>query len=318
MLGVGAAVTGPFVARAQTPGPPRRVGVLIGTRPGDPEGMARLAAFSKGLADVGWVEGRNLHIDVGWLSGDGNLIRAAAADMVALKPDVIFAATTPAVAALKAIAGPIPIIFGQVSDPIGSGFVQSLARPGGNITGLLNFEASLVGKWLELLIALGARRATALFNPQTSNGRYYLEALNAAAASAGVAATAAEVKSDEEIDTAIGELSGNGGLIVMPDGFTSARRHVIIAKAAQHRVPAVYPYPYMATDGGLIAYGVDAIYFYRRAPVFVDRILKGEKPADLPTEQPTKFELVINLKTAAALGLEVPPTLLARADQVIE
>jgi putative ABC transport system substrate-binding protein len=227
-----------LVAHAQAPAVLRRVGVLLATKQGDPEGMVRLAAFTKGLAEAGWTEGRNVHIDVGWLPGDANLIPAAAADMVALKPDVIFAATTPLVAALKAVAGPIPIVFALVSDPIGSGFVQTLARPGGNITGILNFEASLVGKWLEILTALGVRRATALFNPQTSNGKYYLDTLNVASASTGVATTAAEVRSDEEIDAAIGNLRGDGGLIVMPDGFTTARRRVIITKAVQHRVPA--------------------------------------------------------------------------------
>ena len=308
----------PLAARAQQPDRVRRVGVLIATKEGDPEGMARLAAFTQGLADAGWTNGRNVRIDVGWLSGDADLIRAAAAEMVGLKPDVIFAATTPVVAALQKIAGTIPIVFALVSDPIGSGFVQSLARPGGNITGFLNFEASLVGKWLELLAALGVRRTAALFNPKTSNGKYYLDALNAAAAVVGIPAVTAEVQSDDQIDAAIGKLEGDGGLIIMPDGFTAAHRHAIIAKAAQYRVPAVYPYRYMATDGGLIAYGVDAIDFYRRAPAYVDRILKGEKPADLPTEQPTKFELIINLKTAKTLGLAVPATLLARADEVIE
>jgi putative ABC transport system substrate-binding protein len=315
----GAAASVPLSARAQQPAMPvRRVAVLIATKEGDPEGMARLAAFTQGLAGAGWTNGRNLRIDVGWLTGDADLIRAATAEMVGLKPDVICAATTPVVAALQRIAGTIPIVFVQVSDPIGSGFVQSLARPGGTITGFLNFEASLVGKWLELLATLGVRRAAALFNPQTSNGKYYLDALNTAAAAVGVPAAVAEVGSDDGIDAAIGKLEGDGGLIVMPDGFTSTHRRVIIAKAAQYRVPAIYPYRYMATDGGLIAYGVDAIDFYRRAPAYVDRILKGEKAADLPTEQPTKFQLIINLKTAKALGIEIPPTLLATADGVIE
>jgi putative ABC transport system substrate-binding protein len=296
----------------------RRVGVIVGTKEGDPEGMARLAAFTQGLADLGWVNGSNVRIDVGWLRGDADLIGSATTEMVARKPDVIFAVTTPVVAALQKVAGTIPIIFGLVSDPIGSGFVQSLARPGGTITGFLNFEASLVGKWLELLASLGARRAAALYNPLTSNGRYYLEVLNTAAQTIGIPAVTAEVANDDQIDTAIGKLEGGGGLIVMPDGFTTARRHVIIAKTAEHRVPAVYPYKNMAADGGLMAYGVDAIDFYRRAPAYVDRILKGEKPADLPTQQPTKFQLVVNLKTAKALGLELAPTLLARADEVIE
>jgi putative ABC transport system substrate-binding protein len=315
---VGVAASLPFTARAQQTERVRRVGVLIGTKEGDPEGAARLAAFTQGLANLGWVNGGNVRVDVGWLTGDADQVRSTTTEMVGLKPDVIFAVTTPVVAALQKITGPIPIVFGLVSDPIGSGFVQSLARPGGTITGFLNFEASLVGKWLELLAALGARRAAALYNPLTSNGRYYLEALNSASAKVGVPAIAEEVVDDDQIDAAIGKLTGDGGLIVMPDGFTSARRHVIIAKAAEHRIPAIYPYKYMAADGGLMAYGVDAIDFYRRAPVYVDRILKGEKPADLPTQQPTKFQLVVNLKTAKALGLSVPPTLLAWADDVIE
>src|SRR5665213_636951 len=318
MLAGGAAVTSPIVARAQQPASMRRLGVLMATKQGDTEGLAWLATFTQGLAEAGWSNGRNVRIDVVWLAGNADRIGSAAAEMVALKPDVIFAATTPVVAALQKIAGTIPIVFALVSDPIGSGFVQSLAHPGGTITGFLNFEASLVGKWLELLAALGARRAAALFNPLTSNGKYYLDALNTAAAKIGIPAVSAEVASDDQIDVAIGKLEGNGGLIVMPDGFTSAHRQIIIAKAAQHRVPAIYPYSYMATDGGLIAYGVNTIDFYRRAPAYVDRILKGEKPADLPTEQPTKFQLVVNLKTAKALGLAVPPTLLATADKVIE
>src|SRR5947209_1685029 len=295
-----------------------RVGVLIGTKEGDPEGTARLAAFSQGLRELGWVDGSNVRIDVGWLTGDAEVVQLAAAQMVARKPDVIFAVTSPVVAALQKKAGNIPIIFGLVSDPIGSGFVQSLARPGGTLTGFLNFEASLVGKWLELLAALGARRAAALYNPLTSNGRYYLDSLNTAAANVGVPAVTAEVADDEQIDAAIAKLEAGGSLIVMPDGFTSARRPVILAKAAEHRVPAIYPYRYMAADGGLMAYGVDAIDFYRRAPPYVDRILKGEKPADLPTQQPTTFQFVVNLRTAKALALEMPPTLLARADEVIE
>src|SRR3954454_12394535 len=226
---VGAAVSWPFAARAQKTERMRRVGVIVGTKEGDPEGTARLAAFTQGLADLGWMNGSSVRIDVGGLRGDADLIRSATAEMVALKPDVIFAVTTPVVAALQKIAGTTPIIFGLVSDPIGSGFVQSLARPGGTITGFLNFEASLVGKWLELLAALGARRAAALYNPLTSNGRYYLDALNTAAANVGVPAVTAEVADDEQIDAAIRKLETGGGLIVMPDGFTSARRHVIIA-----------------------------------------------------------------------------------------
>ena len=200
--------------------------------------------------------------------------------------------------------------------------MQSLAHPGGNITGFLNFESSLVSKWLELLkeAAPGVRRGAALFNPQTSNGAYYLDTLRIAAAAVGIPTVTAEVHNDADVDVAIGKLQGDGGLIVMPDGFTSAHRSVIIAKAAQYRVPAIYPYRFMATDGGLIAYGADAIDFYRRAATYVDRILKGEKPSDLPVQQPTKFELVINLKTAKALGLTVPQTATRhrrRGDRVI-
>ena len=224
------------------------------------------------------------------------------------------------IAALQKIAGAIPIVFVLVSDPVGSGFVQSLARPGGNITGFINFELSLVGKWLELLTetAPGVRRITALFNPQTSNGAYYLDTLRKAATAVGVPAAAAEVQNDNDVDVAIAKLQGDGGLIVMPDGFTSAHRQIIIAKAAQYRVPAIYPYGYMAKDGGLIAYGAEAIDFYRRAATYVGRVLNGEKPADLPTQEPTKFEFAVNLKTAKALGLAMPESFLLRADEVIK
>jgi putative ABC transport system substrate-binding protein len=310
----------PLVVRAQQADRVRRVGVLIGTQEGDPEGMTRLAAFEQALAISGWINGSNVHIDVRWLAGDAERIPIETAELVSLQPDAIFAATTPVIAALKKIAGTIPIIFVLVSDPVGSGFVQSLAQPGGNITGFLNFESSLVGKWLGLLTeaAPGVRRVSALFNPQTTNRTYYLDTLRTAAATAGIPTVTAEVHDDNDVDVAIGRLQGDGGLIVMPDGFTSAHRQVIISAAAQYRVPAIYPYGYMATDGGLMAYGAEAIDFYRRAASYVDRILRGEKPADLPVQAPTKFQFIVNLKTAKALGLIVPPTLLATADEVIE
>jgi putative tryptophan/tyrosine transport system substrate-binding protein len=317
----GAAVCWPLATGAQQSGRPRLIAVVIATKEGDPDGEERLAAFEQTLADAGWKNGRDVRFEVRWLGGDPERIRSASEELTKLKPDVIFAGTTPAVAALHKIAGSIPIVFVLVSDPVGSGFVASLAHPGGSITGFLNFEASLVGKWLELLrlAAPSVRRVRALFNPQTSNATYYFETLRNAASAIGVPVVTGQVNNDVDIEVAINDLRGDGGLIVMPDGFTTVHRHVIIAKSAQFRVPAIYPYRAMAAkDGGLIAYGVDAIDFYRRAASYVDRILRGEMAANLPVQAPTKYDLVINLKTAKSIGLNISPTLLATADEVIE
>jgi putative ABC transport system substrate-binding protein len=318
----GTAVAWPFAVRAQQPDRPRRVGVLTPVGENDQEGRSRVAAFRAGLRDLGWTEGGNLHVDYRWAAGDAGRIRAYATELVRLKPDVILANSTPVVAALRGETRSIPIVFSGVSDPIGIGLVESLARPGGHITGFANFEPSIGGKWLEVLkeLATDVRRVVFLFNPRNASWVRIFEEIKAASSLLDVEPIAAGVRDVAEIEKAIDGLAGqpNTGLIVQPDAITTARRQVIVDLVRKHRVPAVYPIRAFATDGGLMVYGVDIVDQFRRAASYVDRILKGTKPADLPVQAPSKFELVINLKTAKALGLEVPPALLARADEVIE
>jgi putative ABC transport system substrate-binding protein len=276
----------------------------------------------EGLQKLGWTEGLNLRIDLRWAAGDADRIRAYAAELVRLKPDVILANSTPVAAALRDKTRSIPIVFSGVSDPIGIGLIESLARPGGHITGFANFEPSIGGKWLQVLkeLAPDVSRVAFLFNPQNASWVHIFEEIKAVASLLGVQPITAGVRDVAEIESAIASLAGqpNIGLIVQPDALTTARRQVIVDLAQKHRVPAVYPIRAFATDGGLMVYGVDIVDQFRRAASYVDRILKGAKPADLPVQAPTKFELVINLKTAKVLGLDVPPTLLARADEVIE
>ena len=302
----------------------RRVGVLLGWAPGAPQAGPFLAAFAKGLQELGWAEGRNIQIDYRWAGADAERIQKLARELVNQKPDLIVAHSTPVTAALERETKNIPIVFVTVSDPVGSGFVASLPRPGGNMTGFINIESSLGGKWIELLreVAPSVVRAGLLFNPETApHFDYYWRPFEAAARSYSVDPTTAIVRNGADIERAVASLqSERGALAVMPDIFTAELKNLdlIISLAARYRVPTIYPYAYMATAGGLLSYGIDNADLWRRAPTYIDRILKGTKPSDLPVQLPTKFELAVNLKTAKTLGIEISPTLLARADEVIE
>jgi putative ABC transport system substrate-binding protein len=316
------AVTPPLVARAQPPDSVRRIGIFFGGfSETDPESRARIEAFTQRLQELDWIEGRNIKFDLRFGGGDNNRQRAYAAELIGMMPDAIVANSAPAVMALVRQTKTIPVVFANVFDPVASGFVASLARPGGNITGFSNFEPTMAGKWLELLkeIAPGVTRVTAMFERSNPNAEFARIA-EQAAPSLHLQYTAAPVSSATDIQNVIHAIvqESNSGLVVIGGTITSANREAIVGLASQHRLPAVYAYRYYVTSGGLLSYGVDSIDIFRRAAGYVDRILKGTKPADLPVQQPTKFELVINMKTAKALGLEVPPTVLARADKVIE
>jgi putative ABC transport system substrate-binding protein len=318
----GAAVAWPLAARAQQRRM-RRIGVLMSTAETDPESPPRIAAFQRGLATVGWIAGQNVRIDYRWAAGEPAQMQVLARELVNLQPDVILAHTTPSTAALMRETRTIPIVFVVVGDPVGSGFVASIPRPGGNITGFTNIESSLGGKWIQLLKEIAPRvtRVSLLFNPETAPfAAFYVHPIEAAAPSFAVEPIAKPIRTDTEIEAAITDVGreSTGGLIVLPDTFTTVHRKAIISAAARNNVPTIYPFRYMASDGGLIAYGVDVVDLFQRAAPYVDRILRGANPADLPVQAPTKFELVINLETAKALGLQAPPTLLALADEVIE
>jgi putative ABC transport system substrate-binding protein len=317
----GATAAWPLAARAQGERM-RRVGVLLNLTADDPESPARLAAFAQGLADLGWTIGRNLRIDYRWAAGDPERIRRDADELVALAPDLILSSGTPTVAALQKATRSVPIVFAQVVDPVGNGFVETLARPGGNITGFSVFEYGISGKWLELLkeIAPSVTRAAILRDLALASGSGQFGALQSVAPSLGVELSPVGVGDAGAMERAVVAFarSPNGGLIVTASTLAVIHRELITRLAAEHRLPAVYHSSYYITSGGLISYGPNSIDPFRRAAAYVDRILKGEKPADLPVQAPTKYDLVINLKTAKALGLEVPPTLLARADEVIE
>jgi putative tryptophan/tyrosine transport system substrate-binding protein len=291
----------------------------------DPEAKSWLSSFTQGLAELGWTDGRNLRMDVRWAANDVDRTRMFAKELVGLKPDVIFANSTPVIAALQRETRTIPIVFANVSDPVGDGFVAGLPRPGGNITGFLSLVASMGGKWLELLteIAPSAKRVAIMFNPDTApgGGSYYLPTFEAAARSLKVEPITAPVRSDTEIETAMTSLGREprGGLVVMPDGgFMFVHRAQIILSATRNNVPAVYWDSVFARDGGLLSYGTDRVDIFRRSASYVDRILKGDKPADLPVQAPVKFEMALNAKTAKALGLTVPRSILLSADEVIE
>jgi putative ABC transport system substrate-binding protein len=320
---LGGAAAWPLAARAQQAGI-RRIGVLMGWAENDPEAKSDLAAFVQGLEQLGWAGGRNLRIDYRWAGGNADLMRTFAKELVELQPDVILANTTPVTAALQRETHTIPIVFVIVSDPVGAGFLASLPRPGGNITGFINIESSLGGKWLELLIEIAPRvkRAAIMFNPDTApaGGSYFLAPFEAAARSFAAEPITAPVRSDAEIERVITQLGREqgSGLVLMTDGFIFVHRKSIISLAARNNVPAIYAESVSAKDGGLLSLGANYLDVFRRAAPYIDRILRGEKPADLPVQVPTRFELVINLKTAKALGLTVPPSLLARADEVIE
>jgi putative ABC transport system substrate-binding protein len=321
---LGGAAAWPLTARAQQPERMRRIGVLMGYAESDREGQAFIAAFREGLQKIGWVEGRNIRIDTRWATpGDAELRQRFAKELIALQPDLILSHATPTTAALLQQTRTIPIIFATVSDPVGSGFVASFPRPGGNVTGFTNIEPTMGGKWLELLkeIAPRVNRVAFLFNPATAPyAEYFLNPFKAAAASFAVEAIAAPVHDTSELETVVAAQARepNGGLIVMTDVFNTAHRAEITSMAARYRFPAVYPYRFFAEVGGLLSYGSKLADNYRRAAEYADRILKGEKPSDLPVQAPVKYELVINLKTAKALGLEVPLQLQQRADEMIE
>jgi putative tryptophan/tyrosine transport system substrate-binding protein len=319
----GAAAAWPLVARAQQPAMPV-IGIMLGAATEDePETRARLAAFRRGLEQFGWREGRNIKFEYRWPAGNVELVKTYAAELVASAPDLIFTGLTPGVQALKRETHTIPIIFAGVADPIGSGLVPSLAKPEGNVTGFTAVEYAIVGKWLELLkeIAPGIERVALIGDPEADVfATNFLRSLEAIAPSFRVEALAAEVRSASDIERVIDAFARepNGGLLTVPAVTASLHRALIFQMAARHRLPAVYPFRFYAIDGGLASYGPDPLDQYRRAAGYADRILRGAKPADLPVQAPTKFDLVINLKTAKALSLEIPPALLARADEVIE
>jgi putative tryptophan/tyrosine transport system substrate-binding protein len=321
----GSAAAGwPLAAGAQPNTQARRVAVLMGVAEDDPARNAFTSAFTQALQDLGWREGDNIRIDYRWSAGDSERIKRFAAELVASQPDVIVGQTTPVVAALKKQTKTIPIVFTQVSDPVGSGFITDLAAPGGNITGFTNLEASMSSKLLALLkeVAPGVTRAALMFNPATApdGGSYFLKPVQAAASDLNVTIVPTPVRDAAEIDSAMAALAGeaSAGLIVAPDVFVLAHREQIIALTARGKTPAVYAYRFFAVSGGLMSYGTDLADLFRRAGPYVDRILKGTKPGELPVQQPTKFELVVNLKTAKSLGLTIPQTLVATADEVIE
>ena len=319
---LGGAAAWPLAARAQQSERMRHIGVLLPQAADNAEYQTRVEAFQQALGQLGWTIGRNVRIDTRWATTNADRIRTSAAELVALAPDVILAFGESAMPALRQATRTVPTVFVQVADPVGAGFVDSLARPGGNVTGFMVFEFSLSGKWLELLkqIAPAVTRVAVLRDSAIGSGTSQFAVIQAVAPSLGVEAIPVNVYDASEIERSVGAFarSSNGGLIVTAGGLTQAHRDLISALAARHRLPAVYPYRYFVAAGGLISYGPDVIDQYRRAAGYVDRILKGEKPADLPVQAPTKYETVINLKTAKALGLAVPASVLARADEVIE
>jgi putative ABC transport system substrate-binding protein len=318
---LGSAAAWPLAARAQQPEGMRRIGVLMTLAEDSADAQARVRAFREGLQKLGWTPGRNIQIEYRWSAADADRLGKYAAELVALAPDVILANTTPAVTSLQRSSRTLPIVFASVIDPVGSGLVASLSRPGGNATGFITFEYALAGKWVELLKEVAPRvtRAAVLREPAVAAGIGQFAAIQSVGA-IGMDLSVIDLRDLREVEQAVAEFArgSNGGLIVTGSIFAASHRDAIAALAARHKLPAVYPYRYYVTAGGLMSYGPDPVDEYRRAAGYVDRMLKGEKPADLPVQAPTKYELVINLKTAKVLGLDVPPTLLARADEVIE
>jgi putative tryptophan/tyrosine transport system substrate-binding protein len=323
IAGLGGAAAWPVVARAQQRERMRRIGVLTSLDENDPEMKRRYSAFIQGLADLGWTDGRNVRVDLRWASGDINRMGALAQELIGSQHDIILAGGTGATIALQRETRTIPIVFVTVSDPVASVIVPRLDHPGGNVTGFANLEASLGGKWLELLSEIappGLKRAAIMFNPDTAPISTYLPSFETAAQSLKVESITAPVRSDVEIETAIVApgRKPRGGLVVMPDAWTSAHRAPIISAAVRNSIPAVYWLSAFAEDGGLLSYGADFVDISRRAASYVDRILRGEKPGDLPVQFPAKYEMAVNLKTAKALDLTVPQSILLRADEVIE
>jgi len=319
----GAAAAWPLAARAQQTDRMRRIGVLQGGSDRDDQrSQPSMAAFLQGLQQSGWTDDRNVRIDYRWPAGDADKARKYAAELVALAPDVILTASSISLAALLQTTRTVPIVFVGVADPVGTGFVKSLSRPGGNATGFMLFDYDLSAKWLELLkeIAPGVRRAAVLRDPEIASGIGQFAVIQYVSRPVGVEVSPVEMRAAPEIERGVAAFarSANGGLIVLPNPVTDGNRRLIIAMAARHRLPAAYAFRHSVADGGLISYGIDVVDQFRHAASYVDRILRGEKPADLPVQAPTKYELVINLKTAKALGLEVPWILQQRADEVIE
>jgi putative ABC transport system substrate-binding protein len=320
----GAAVGWPLVGFSQQPDQMKQIGMLGIFAANDPGVPPRIAAFQQGLRELGWVEGRNVQIDYRWTGGDPEQMRSYAAELVALKPDVIVVIANTTTIALLRETRTIPIVFIAVSDPVGSGIIDSLARPGGNITGFMNFHPDMATKWLELLKMIAPRitRVVSIFNPKTTplGGLIYLHPIEAAAPSFAVEPIAAPLQDTAEIEPAIMACGRQSdcGLIVLPDIFTTVHRERIISLTFRDRVPAIYPFNYFAREGGLMSYGVDVFDLYFKSATYVDRVLRGAKPGDLPVQMPTKIELVVNLKTAKALGITFPPSIMVRADEVIE
>ena len=323
-LGVlgGAAAAWPLAARAHQGERVRRIGVLVGQAENDPDAKARLTGFQEALAKAGWSEGRNVSVDYRFAAGRAEHVEALAKELVALQPDVIIAQGTSVTAALQRESNKIPIVFVTVSDPIGSGFVASLPRPGGNITGVLQYEAGIVGKWMAMLKEIAPRlaRAALVANPKVTAYDYFLRAAEAAAPSLAIEIVPSPIESTADIERVIDSVARvpNSGLLLPPDTTTITHRDLIVALAARHRLPAVYSLRVFVTAGGLMSYGTDQVEIFRLAATYADRILRGAKPAELPVQAPTKYETIVNLKTAKALGLDVPPSLIVRADEVIE
>jgi putative ABC transport system substrate-binding protein len=319
---IGGAAASPFAAKAQRAERVRRIGVLMPGAAEDPENKNRIAAFQQGLQELGWTDGRNVRIDYRWGGGDADRIRSTAVELVALEPDVIFAVASSIIIALQQVTHTVPIVFANITDPVGAGYVDSLARPGGNITGFLLFEYGLAGKWLELLkqIAPTVTRAAVIRDSKTSAGIGQWAVIQAMAPSMGIDLNLINIRDADQIKLDIAAFAhlSDGGLIVTANPLATQHRELIIRLAADHKLPAVYFERYFVTGGGLISYGAHMVDQFQRAAAYVDRVLKGEKPANLPVQGPTKYELAVNLKTAKALGIAVPPPLLARADEVIE
>jgi putative ABC transport system substrate-binding protein len=317
---VAAAISG--VPRARAQGRTFRVGVLNGVAATDPQAAARMAAFTEDLESLGWKVGRDVTLEPRWFAGDLALMRQHASDLVSLAPDVIVSVSDPALAELRRLTHTIPVVFLVVADPVANGFVQSLARPGGNITGISNAEPTLAGKWIELLreIAPNVRAFTLLLHPESVSAISFGHAMSAAAASVGLPVSRAEIRTPDDVDSAVrtAAVSADRGLVVLPSSVTSSLGPLIAARAAEHRLPAIYPFTQHATQGGLISYGIDITAVWRQAPWYVDRILRGTSPGDLPVQQPSSFELAINLAAARAIDVAVPGHLISRADKVIE
>jgi putative tryptophan/tyrosine transport system substrate-binding protein len=318
----GAGAAWPFTARAQQHERMRRVGVLIGTAENDPESKRRVEALQRGLLEAGWIEGSNIHFEYRFAGADPERMRQFALEVVGIAPDVIVVHSNDFLSALRQATNTIPTVFAQVGDPVSSGFVDSLAHPGGNLTGFTSFESDIGGKWLQTLkeAAPEITRALVLLDPNISANLAFLRSAEKAVTTNGITVIAGAIRESSEFEHVIAALAGesHGGLVVLPSPMIAVNRKQIIAFAAKYRLPAIYPFRFFAHSGGLMSYGVDTADLYWRAASYVDRILKGMKPADLPVQAPTKYELVINLKTANALGLTIPGILLARADEVIE